>query len=195
MLLYKSLQSMHVPDTWADQTLTSHQPKDVFMKSIRTTLMAASLMAGLSGLAMAHSSNEGSTQGPSTERMERMHAQMGERHAKHLAELKSKLNLQASQESAWAQFAQSMQRPERMARPDRASMEKLSTPERLDRMQAMVVERQAQMQKRIEGAKVFYAGLSTAQQQVFDKESARAMGRMGGDVHRMHHGGGHHGRH
>ena len=102
------------------------------MKSIRTTLMAASLMAGLSGLAMAHSSNEGSTQGPSTERMERKHAKMGERHAKHLAELKSKLNLQASQESAWAQFAQSMQRPEHMARPDRASMEKLSMPERLD---------------------------------------------------------------
>ncbi|MFO0106547.1 MAG: Spy/CpxP family protein refolding chaperone [Burkholderiales bacterium] len=165
------------------------------MKSICTSFIAASLLAGLFGLAMAQTPTEALTPGPRGERMEQMHAKMSARHAKHLAELKGKLNLQASQDGAWNNFAQSMQKPERMARPDRVSMEKMSTPERLERMQAMKAERDAHMQKRINGTKAFYASLSAEQQQIFDKETAQAMGRTGGDMHRMQHGGGHHGRH
>jgi len=161
------------------------------MKSIRTTLIAASLLASLTGLAMAQTPAEGPNAGHRAERMEKMQAKMGQRHTKQLDELKGKLNLQASQEAAWAGFAQSMQKPERLARADRASMEKMSTPERLERMQAKMAERNAQMQKRMEGTKIFYASLTAEQKQVFDKESAHAMGRMAGGMHRMKHADGH----
>jgi Spy/CpxP family protein refolding chaperone len=70
-------------------------------------------------------------------------------------------------------------------------MEKMSTPERLERMQAKMAERNAQMQKRMEGTKIFYASLTAEQKQVFDKESAHAMGRMVGGMHRMKHADGH----
>lgn len=163
------------------------------MKSIRSTLLAASLLAGLSGLTMAQTPAEPSVQGPRAERMDKMHTKMGARHAQHLADLKSKLNLQVAQEDAWGRFAQAMQKPERMARPERAQMEKMSTPERLDQMKSMTDQRHAQMLKRIESTRSFYATLSAEQQQVFDKASGRSMGRMGGGMHRMKHGGGHHG--
>lgn len=162
------------------------------MKSIRSTLIAASLLAGLSGLAMSQSPAEAPTPGTRVDRMEKMHVKMGERHAKHLTNLKSKLSLQTSQEGAWAGFVQSMQKPERTARPDRASMDAMSTPERLDRMQAMMVERNVQMQKRIEGTKSFYTSLTAEQKQVFDKESVHAMGRMAGGMYRMKYAGPHH---
>ena len=60
------------------------------MKSIRTTLIAASLLAGLSGLTLAQTAPEIKTNNPRAERMDKMHAKMGERHAKHLADLKGK---------------------------------------------------------------------------------------------------------
>jgi protein CpxP len=165
------------------------------MKSIRTTLIAASLLAGLSGLALAQTNVQVPSSSPRAGHMDKMHAKMGARHAEHLTELKGKLNLQTSQEGTWNNFAQSMQKPERMARPDQASMEKMSTPQRLDRLQAIKVEKDAQMQKRINATKDFYASLSAEQQQIFDKETAQAMGRMGGGMHRMQHGSGHHSMH
>lgn len=165
------------------------------MKSIRTTLIAASLLAGLSGLAFSQTTTQAPATSPRAEHMDKMHAKMGERHAKHLAELKGKLNLQASQEGVWTSFTQSMHQPEHAARPDFASMEKMTTPERLDRMQAIKTERDAQMQKRIDGTKTFYAALNAEQKQVFDKESARAMGHVKGGMHPMKQGDGHHNMH
>lgn len=165
------------------------------MKSIHTPLIVASLLAALSSLTMAQTSAQAPANSARVEHTDKMHAKMGERHAKHLAELKGKLNLQASQESAWARFTQSMQQPEQGARPDRAKMEKLTTPERLDRMLAMKVERDAQMQKRIDSTKTFYAILNAEQKVVFDQESGRAMGHMKGSMQRMQHGDGHHRMH
>ncbi len=68
----------------------------------------------------------------------------------------------------------------------------MTTPERLDMMQAMKTQRDAHMQQRAEATKAFYAGLSTEQKQVFDKETARMMA--GSGMHAMKHQGGH-GRH
>lgn len=174
------------------------------MKSIRTTLIAASLLAGLSGLTLAQTAPEGKTSGPRAERMDKMHAQMGERHAKHLADLKGKLKLEAGQESAWTAFEQSMQTPAKpMAHPDRVAMEKMTTPERIDQMQAHKAQRDAQMQKHAEATKTFYAALNATQKKVFDTETARAMrggmggmGGMGGDMKGgMRRGEGHHNHH
>ncbi len=163
------------------------------MKSIRNTLIAASLLAGLTGLTLAQTSPEAKTSGPRAERMDKMHAKMDERHAKHLAELKGKLKLEAGQETAWAAFEQSMQMPSKpMARPDRVALEKLTTPERIDQMQAHKAQRDASMQKHADATKTFYAALNTSQKKVFDAETARAMQSMGGG---MRHGEGHHGHH
>ncbi len=158
------------------------------MKSIRTTLIATALMAGLTGLALAQNTT-GPTDSPRAGQMEKMREHKAERHTQHLAALKSKLNLQAAQEPAWNTFTQSMQHPARMARPERASLEKMTTPERLDMMQAMKTQRDAHMQQRADATKAFYATLNAEQKQVFDKETARWM--KGSGMHAMKHQGGH----
>ena len=163
------------------------------MKSIRTTLIAASLLVGLSGLALAQTAPNAKSDGPHAERMQKMHAKMGERHAQHLTELKAKLKLEAGQETAWTTFAQSMQAPmHTMAHPDRMAMDKLTTPERIDQMQAHKAARDGEMQKREDATKTFYAALNAEQKKVFDTETAKAMHKMGPQ---MGHGAGHHGHH
>ncbi len=61
------------------------------MKPMSRSLIAASLMLSLSGLSLAQTAPEHQGHAPRADRMEKMHAKMGERHAKHLAELKGKL--------------------------------------------------------------------------------------------------------
>jgi hypothetical protein len=158
------------------------------MKSIRTTLIATALMAGLTGLALAQNTTA-PTDGPRVGRMEKMREHKAERHTQHLTELKAKLNLQAAQEPAWNTFTQSMQHPARMAHPERASLEKMTTPERLDMMQALKAQRDAHIQQRADATKTFYATLSADQKQVFDQETARMMKGLGS--HAMKHHGGH----
>lgn len=158
------------------------------MKTIRTTLVATALMAGLTGLVMAQNTTAPADT-PRADRMEKMREHKAERHAQHLTGLKSKLNLQAAQEPAWNTFTQSMQHPARTARPERASFEKMTTPERLDHMQAIKAERDARMQQRAEATRTFYASLNPDQKQVFDKETGRMMKGFG--MHAMKHHGGH----
>ena len=69
------------------------------MKSIRITLIATALMAGLTGLALAQNTTAPADNARAG-RMEKMREHKVERHAQHLTELKSKLNLQAAQEPA-----------------------------------------------------------------------------------------------
>lgn len=158
------------------------------MKSIRTTLIATALMAGLTGLALAQNTTAPADNARAG-RMEKMREHKAERHTQHLAELKSKLNLQAAQEPAWNTFTQSMQHLARMARPERATFEQMTTPERLDMMQAMKAQRDAHMQQRADATKAFYATLSADQKQVFDQETVRMM--KGSGMHAMKHQGGH----
>ncbi len=109
--------------------------------------------------------------------------------AQRQAELKAKLQLNASQEGAWNTFAASMKPPARTGQDHaamRAEMEKLSTPERIDRMKALRAQRDAEMDKRAEAAKTFYATLNADQKKVFDAQPKR-----GGRGH----GGGHGGEH
>lgn len=113
--------------------------------------------------------------------------------AKRQAELKTKLKLSPAQESAWASYAAAMQEPLRAgARPDaaaRAEFDKLSTPQRIDKMRALRTQRMAEMNaamdKRGEATKSFYATLNPEQQKVFDAESTRRDGH--GGKHGRHH--------
>jgi periplasmic protein CpxP/Spy len=155
------------------------------MKTIRNTLIASALLASLSSLAFAQAGPN--PEAPRAERMAKMHEHMAQRHAQHLTELKSRLKLQADQESAWNTFSQAMQTPNHAAaRLDRAALEKMSTPERLDQMQAHKAQRDAEMQKHIDATKTFYASLNSEQKKVFDKETSRFMHSMNEHPHRRH---------
>ena len=122
-------------------------------------------------------------------------ARMAERMQQRMTALKGKLNISAAQEPAWTTWTTAMRPPQQMpARPDLAS---LSTPERIDTMRAMHTQRQAEMDKRAEATKAFYAQLTPEQKKTFDAETARMFQRrgpggeggpgMGG--HGMHHRG------
>ena len=119
-----------------------------------------------------------------------------ERHAKRMADLKQRLQITRTQEGAWNQFVSAMQPPARPPEPgaDRHAFERLTTPERLDRMQAMHAERQNRMAARNQAIKQFYGQLSAEQQKVFDQQTARGHGH--GPDHGPHKacgGKGHHG--
>lgn len=163
------------------------------MKLLRTPVIVASLIVGLSvglsGFAMAQTTAPSPAQ-PSAQPMAKMHAAMQARHIQRLADLKSKLKLDAGQESAWLDFTQSMQMPKPPAsHSNRVAMENLTTPERLDLMQAHKAQRDAQMLKRMEATKSFYAALNPDQKKVFDSETSRFMKSMGDHLHNAKHGG------
>ena len=69
----------------------------------------------------------------------------------------------------------------------------LTTPERLDRMQARMDERRAEFTQNAAATKRFYAALSPSQQKAFD--ALGPMGGKGGHGKMDRRGGGHHGRH
>jgi periplasmic protein CpxP/Spy len=112
-------------------------------------------------------------------------AKMQEHVAKRLDALKQKLQLSSGQEAGWIAYVAAL-KPNSVQRPDRAEFAKLSTPERIDRMRALRVTRMAELDKRGDATKTFYATLSSDQKKVFDDETARR-GHHGRDGH--HHMG------
>ena len=122
-----------------------------------------------------------------TKRMERMRAHRAQR----MAALKQKLQLTPAQQGAWDSFAGAQQPPARPAgeaRMNRAEFAKMTTPQRLDRMQARQTERSAMFAKRADATRSFYAALTPEQQKTFDTETMHFGPRGGHAGHRMHHG-------
>ena len=118
---------------------------------------------------------------------------MAERHAQRMADLKAQLQISPAQEGAWNAYSAAMQPPTDAQRPrmNRAEVEQLSTPQRIDRMQQFSAERQARMQQRGDAVKAFYAQLTPAQQKTYDERAMRGNrgeGKRGGPGMR-HHGG------
>lgn len=150
------------------------------MKTLQHRLLIAGLTValGLSAVARAQTPPDR----PDPAQMEQRRARMHERMARHLAELKQKLQLAPGQEAAWTTWTATM-KPAPHQRPDRAEFEKLTTPERIDRMRALRAERNAEMDRRMDATKSFYAQLSAEQKTVFDAESLRFLrGRAGGGM-------------
>lgn len=110
---------------------------------------------------------------------ERMEARLN----KHLSELKSKLHITAAQEPAWNAFAAAMKPPVSAlpAPPKREDMEKLSTPERIDKMHQLRAQHEELMKpymdKRDEAIKTFYAALDAQQKKILDAEHAHMLRR------------------
>ena len=149
------------------------------MPSTRTPfkgLVLAGLLASVGSMAFA-AATEPPPPPPPAGMAQHDPAKMQENMRKRQAALKAQLKITAAQEGAWTSFATSMQPSARGPRPDKADFEKLTTPERIDKMRAMRVQRDADMDKRADATKAFYAVLSPEQQKVFD---AHAMPRMHG---------------
>lgn len=163
------------------------------MKSAYRHLMAATLLAASSLAATAQTTIPplAAPTAPATSARENHGgsdpARMEERMARRQAELKQKLQLSGAQESSWNSFVSAM-KPSfaTHVRPDRAALEKLDTPDRIDQMRALRSQRVAEMDRRGEATKAFYATLTADQKKMFDAETV-----MRG--HRGHHDrGGHH---
>lgn len=104
---------------------------------------------------------------------------MIQRHTQQLEALKATLKLQPEQEGSWNTFVNSMKptgpRPNKEALEN---MDKLTTPERIDKMMAFKAQQDAELQKRSEATKAFYALLSVDQKQTFDQHTTKFMNKM-----------------
>lgn len=146
------------------------------MKSIRTSLIVAGLAVAFGSSAFAQPGPMPGPGGVPQARAEHMRERMVERHNRQLTELKAKLKLDASQEAAWKTFTDATQPPATPpARLDRAAIEKLTTPERIDQMQALHAQREAEVKKHGDATKAFYNSLNAEQKKVFDTETAHHM--------------------
>lgn len=111
-------------------------------------------------------------------------AKVQEMVAKRQAALKAKLNLSSSQEAAWATYVAAMQPPadlgQRMGPEARKKMRdewaELTTPQRIDKMNQMRAQRDAEMAQRGDAIKSLYAALTPEQQKIFDASSMRHRG-------------------
>jgi protein CpxP len=166
------------------------------MKHVFKSIVVASLLATAGFSAMSQGQGGMGDMGD----MGKHHAMAGERGkhqmdpkkmeamvAKRTEDLRAKLKITAAQEGAWTAFTTAMKPPANGMgmgqHPNHAEMEKLSTPERIDKMKVLRVQHHADMMvnmdKRDEAVKTFYATLSTEQKATFDAEHARMGGKHG----------------
>ena len=145
-------------------------------------LFLASLIAGAAFSALAQTPPPGPMGGPGGEQRGMMRhgpmdpAKMQAMVAQRQAALKETLKITPAQEGAWTAFTSTMQpsadlHKRRMEM--RAEMDKLTTPERIDKMRALRTQRDAEMDKRATATKSFYAILSAEQQKLFDAQHMR----------------------
>lgn len=160
------------------------------LAGLMATVGASAMAQGAPAAPAAGPAAAGKPAGPPGDRMGRHDpAKMQAMMAKRQADMKAKLKITPAQEGAWTAYTASMQPPAHGARPtpeQRAEFDKLTTPQRIDRMKELRAQRMsamsAAMDKRGEATKTFYAALTPDQQKVFDTEHSK-----------RRHGPGHHG--
>ena len=169
--------------------MTQH-PKRLFLAGLLAASLGSVAIAQNAPQAAAAQPAAGEASGRARMDPAQRQQRMAEHHAKRQAELKAQLKLTPAQEGAWNQYTAAMQPPAKGPRMDRAEFDKLTTPQRIDRMQQRSAERQAQMKQRGDAVKAFYAQLTPEQQKVYDERAmrgGRGEGQRGGGRH-GHHG-------
>ena len=159
-------------------------------------LLLAALLAAASAFAVAQTPAPAASATPAAGEHHaqrdpaQRHQRMAEHHAQRQAELKAQLKLTPAQEGAWTTYTAALKREPRQPRADRAEFEKLTTPQRIDRLQSLQAERQQRMAQRGEVVKTFYAQLAPEQQKVYDQQTLRrhAPGQRHGKPHHGPHG-------
>jgi protein CpxP len=157
--------------------------------SMKFAPVAAAVLA-LAGFAAQAQPSPPAAAGSAPHMQERMHERMQRR----MEGFKKILQITPAQEGAWNAWASAMKPSAQVMqdhRKQREELARMTTPERIDRMRQLRVERNAQMDKRFDATKTFYAQLSAPQQKAFDEASLRFLARhgRGGDRggHRGHH--------
>lgn len=156
--------------------------KTLFVRRTAATVLATTIVGlSLTALAQNMPAPPAAAQPPAALKAERPDAQrhaehqqhMLQRLAEHQARLKASLQLTPQQEPAWNAFVARTQPPQRPAQApiDREAWQRLSTPQRLDRMDAMKAERDRALAQRHEAIRSFYAQLNPAQQKAFDAQA------------------------
>ena len=169
--------------------------KSLVLAGLLATLGASAMAQGAPAAPPAGPAAAGRPADPHGDHMGRHDpAKMQAMMAKHQAELKAKLKITPAQEGAWTSYTAAMQPPVHGARQtpeQRAEFDKLTAPERIDKMRAMRTQRMtdmsAAMDKRDAATKAFYAALNPDQQKLFDAEHKKH-GRHGGRGGPDHHG-------
>lgn len=134
---------------------------------------AAQAAAPAGPQAKAHAQHHGPQ--AQAERQKRFEQALAERQSR----LKDSLQLRPDQESAWKDFIGQTQPKPRASAEQRMSREQwaqLNTPQRLDRLEALKAERDAQLKQRNDGIRRFYSQLSPSQQKAFDAQRGMGMG-------------------
>jgi periplasmic protein CpxP/Spy len=155
------------------------------------TVLSIGLGAGMGSAAFAAPDSQPQASGPQ-EKPARMHkhdpVKFKERMEKRQAELHDKLKLTGNQETAWKTFTASITPAvaEHAKRPDRAEWDKLSAPERMEKMLERSKQRQDAMASRLTAVKKFYAQLNPTQQQIFNDNFSKPQ-RFGHHGHRGQH--------
>lgn len=90
---------------------------------------------------------------------------------KHQERLHTVLQLTAAQETAWNTYQAQVKPKDKAERPDVAGLEKLNTVQRLDKMEALGKERDAEHAQRSKAIRTFYAQLNDSQKKVFDENA------------------------
>ena len=148
-------------------------------------LISASLLLALN--TFAHSAPVAESQIPAADMghmhnpglMQKIRDMKGLRHAQHLEALKTTLKILPEQDSKWAAFANSMKPAG--PRQDKRFLEdidRLTTPERIDKMMAFKAQRDTELNKRAEAVKTFYSVLTEDQKKIFDQHTTKIMGKM-----------------
>lgn len=148
---------------------------------------------------MAQRANAAGAMDPA--RMAEMQQRRAVRHAQHMERLKAELKITSAQEPAWNAYVARTAHEPRQRMGAAEDWSQLTTPQRMEKMQALHNERSAEMAKRIDATKSFYAQLTPEQQKTFDAQShgfrragMKGEHRMGGkDGHGRHGGQGHRG--
>lgn len=104
-------------------------------------------------------------------------------HQKRLESLHNALKLTSAQEAGWHTFTEETKPNAKQEKPDRLALAVLPTPERLDRMLAMMKIRQQHMEAHVQAVKHFYGTLNADQQKTFDEKFAQHFGRHDDDAH------------
>ena len=149
------------------------------MNRLNTTRFALSVLLASSALAVAVPAQAQPMMGEMGMHHDagRVHDRMVKHWEKRQSELKAKLHLSESQEGAWKAFVEGMKVP---AKPlgqaiERDALAKLSTPERIEKMNAIheanLASMKSHIQQRNETTRTFYSQLSMEQQKVFDAET------------------------
>jgi len=160
------------------------------MKSVHKQLVVAACLAVLGAAASAQPAQPaivapGGPPGAGRPIMQEHFARMQRYVQRREAELKQVLQITPAQEGAWDTWIASRRPPANLERPRPGEFAQLTTPERIDRLRALRAQRIAEMDRRGDATKAFYAALTPSQQKAFDALAAMRMGRFGG-----HHRGG-----